>query len=233
MTYFENATLQKFFDSAKLIIFDMNGLIIDDEGYQLLAYKKLLEQDRIDISRAQWISEHVGHTSETIFTDVYKKHGRTLNHNDAASMAKKKNEFYQKLIATAVHDAVCDGVRELIDVLHNAGIPLAVATSASAHEVEVILGDQGLRLKPYFDFILDKDNVTKRKPAPEAYMRTINHFGVSPAQTLVLEDTWMGVESAKSAGAMCIAVPNDFTRHMDFSKADLVISNLTRQAHIL
>ena len=63
-------------------------------------------------------------------------------------------------------------------------------------------------LKDYFDYILCGDQVTKRKPHPETYLKVLDYFKVDSKQTLVLEDSLVGVEAAYRAGTMCIMIPD-------------------------
>jgi beta-phosphoglucomutase-like phosphatase (HAD superfamily) len=64
------------------------------------------------------------------------------------------------------------------------------------------------------------------KPAPDIFLKAAVDLGVEPSQCLVLEDAEKGVVAAYRAGMRCIAVPNDYTRHHDFSKATRICRSL-------
>jgi len=51
-------------------------------------------------------------------------------------------------------------------------------------------------------------------------------LGLPPTRCAVIEDTYKGVLAAANAGMACIAVPNEYTLHNDFSRASLVLPNL-------
>ena len=56
-------------------------------------------------------------------------------------------------------------------------------------------------LDPYLEFLLSNEDVTRPKPDPEIYATAIARLGVSPAETLIVEDAPHGVEAAKRSGA--------------------------------
>ena len=64
------------------------------------------------------------------------------------------------------------------------------------------------------------------KPAPDIFLLAARLLRVDPAECLVFEDAEKGVIAAHRAGMRCIAVPNDFTRHHDFSMATRVCASL-------
>jgi beta-phosphoglucomutase-like phosphatase (HAD superfamily) len=70
---------------------------------------------------------------------------------------------------------------------------------------------------------LDVPNV---KPAPDIFLAAAQQLGATPSQCVVLEDAEKGVIAANLAGMRCIAIPNNHTRHHDFSKATRVCSSL-------
>jgi beta-phosphoglucomutase-like phosphatase (HAD superfamily) len=68
--------------------------------------------------------------------------------------------------------------------------------------------------------------VAQVKPAPDIFLKAASDLGVAPADCLVFEDAEKGVIAAHRAGMRCIAVPNDYTRHHDFSKATRICASL-------
>ena len=65
-----------------------------------------------------------------------------------------------------------------------------------------------LNILSYFDYILCGDQVKNRKPHPETYLKVLAHFNMNPKNTLVLEDSLVGVEAAYKAGTICIMIPD-------------------------
>jgi beta-phosphoglucomutase-like phosphatase (HAD superfamily) len=84
----------------------------------------------------------------------------------------------------------------------------------------------GLQIAPYFEAIVSGLDVANVKPSPDIFLKAARDLAVDPSECLVLEDAEKGVIAAHRAGMRCVAVPNDFTKHHDFSMATRVCSSL-------
>ena len=76
-----------------------------------------------------------------------------------------------------------------------------------------------------FDVIVTFEDCEKRKPHPESYLITAKKLNLNPDDCIVIEDSPVGIESAKKAGMKCIAVLNKYTKKQDLSKADIIIDS--------
>jgi HAD superfamily hydrolase (TIGR01509 family) len=101
---------------------------------------------------------------------------------------------------------------------------MALASSSYRDAVDGVLA--GLDIARYFDVIVSGLDVTHVKPAPDIFLKAANDLGVAPSECLVLEDAEKGVIAAHRAGMRCVAIPNEYTRHHDFSKATKICSSL-------
>jgi beta-phosphoglucomutase-like phosphatase (HAD superfamily) len=77
-----------------------------------------------------------------------------------------------------------------------------------------------------FEIVVTGEDVINGKPAPDVFLRAAERLSVDAAACVVLEDAPNGVAAAKAAGMTCIAVPNDFTRSLDLSAADIILPSL-------
>jgi beta-phosphoglucomutase-like phosphatase (HAD superfamily) len=68
--------------------------------------------------------------------------------------------------------------------------------------------------------------VINGKPAPDVFLKAAQTLKTEPKNCLVLEDAPAGVQAAKAANMLCIAVPNEHTRALDLSLADEVLPSL-------
>lgn len=232
MIYFKNKKIQHLLDKAKAVIFDMNGLIVDDERFQLAAASLVFKKMGITILKNDWINKYVGHTAKYVFTDLLKNI-EIPSQQKINKIDKQKNIIYGQLMRAQIKKVVRPGTVNLIKYLYQNHYKLAVATSASSTEVEIALGKKGLDLIKYFDCVIDIANIKKAKPDPEIYKLAMKKLDVSPKETLIFEDTALGIESARRAGARAVAVPSKFTKKQNFKKANLVINNLTKNAKLL
>ena len=71
----------------------------------------------------------------------------------------------------------------------------------------------------YMEFYLTLEDFERAKPHPEPYLKGLQRFGATAAETVVVEDSARGLNSAIAAGIDCIVVANEFTAAHDLSKA--------------
>ena len=106
------------------------------------------------------------------------------------------------------------GVVRFIKGVKAMGKKIGLATMSTAHQIEVYeklnqKTSSQLVFHDEFDYVGLKDDVTKNKPDPEIYLKACNALGISPSQGIVFEDALEGVESAKRAGLIVVAVRDD------------------------
>jgi beta-phosphoglucomutase-like phosphatase (HAD superfamily) len=116
-----------------------------------------------------------------------------------------------------------EGALELLENIHGK-MHLALASSSYRDAIDGVLA--GLDIARYFDVIVSGLDVAQVKPAPDIFLKAAQQLGVEPEQCLVLEDAEKGILAADLAGMLSIAVPNDYTRHHDFSKATKICASL-------
>ena len=106
--------------------------------------------------------------------------------------------------------------------LRDAGLRTAIVTSGTrtyAHQaLEGLRQDHDIS----FEVVVTRDDVEKPKPDPEPYRTSAERLGLDPKDCAAFEDAPAGVKSAKGAGMLVVAVPNEYTGRLDFSEADTV-----------
>jgi len=98
------------------------------------------------------------------------------------------------------------GAREILEFLHERGIPAALATSTQRIRTDRRLELSGLA--PYFQATITGDEVSKGKPDPEMYLTACQKLGVSPHRAIAVEDSRNGILSAHAAGMMPVMIPD-------------------------
>ncbi len=122
---------------------------------------------------------------------------------------------------TLFDDAV--GVlRELVA----AGVPVAVASSSSHAHVDRVLARAGVA--ELVGAVIGADDVTRHKPQPEPYLSAATALGVPPRRCAAVEDTDVGVASARAAGMFTVAVLRGHLPPADLAHAHRVVERLTR-----
>lgn len=100
---------------------------------------------------------------------------------------------------------------------------LGIVSSAGRKELSRKM--ERFDLMKFFDISVSGDDVKKKKPDTEPYLRGCEMLRLNPEYVLVIEDNPSGVKSGKNAGCRVIARPDGFTKKMDFSLADKVIKS--------
>ncbi|MDE3180226.1 MAG: HAD-IA family hydrolase, partial [Acidobacteriota bacterium] len=122
------------------------------------------------------------------------------------------------------HARPLPGLMVLLGELRDAGIPLAVASSAVRPNVEFVVDVLGIR--PFFRLLITGDDVEAHKPDPEIYLEAAARLGVAARDSVAFEDSYPGVEAVKNAGMKCVGIASTFPLE-DLSsktKADLVVA---------
>jgi HAD superfamily hydrolase (TIGR01509 family) len=199
------------------IIFDLDGLLADTERLHCRAYQTALSEHGLAISESDY-AEHWVRFGKGI-GDWLVQHGWNL---EPQELRARKSAHYQQLLVSSLRPM--EGAMGLLNALHGKK-KIALASSSYRDAVDGVLA--GLGAAHYFDVIVSGLDVPRVKPAPDIFLKAAGSLGISPAQCLVFEDAEKGVIAAHRAGMRCVAVPNDYTRHHDFSKATTVCNSLT------
>ncbi|WP_329031671.1 HAD-IA family hydrolase [Streptomyces sp. NBC_01725] len=118
------------------------------------------------------------------------------------------------------------GVRRVAVAAHEAGWTLAVAsTSAEASVRSVLELAMGPELAARFS-VFAGDVVQRKKPAPDIYAFAVQRLGLSPADSVVIEDSRNGMLAALGAGLACAVTTSAYTGDEDFTGASLVVDSL-------
>ena len=117
------------------------------------------------------------------------------------------------------------GVGGALDACAEAGLRLAIASSSPLRLIDATLSRLGLRER--FELVVSAEHERFGKPHPAVFLNTAEQLGVAPTECLVLEDSLNGVLAAKSARAICVAVPSPSDRaDPRFAIADRVLGSL-------
>jgi HAD superfamily hydrolase (TIGR01509 family) len=191
-------------------------VLIDSEGLYYRAYSEVLKPYGVTVSREEyedyWIAQ--GNGPEY----AVAKYNLPMSPDE---MRQLRSPVYLRLLETEV--TLMPHVQEALNhlVSHCA---LTVATNSNREHLDAVLRKFGLAR--FFPVTVARQDYTKAKPEPDAFLTAAARLGLSPSQCVVIEDTYKGVLAATAANIACIAVPNDYTRRNDFSKALLTLSSL-------
>ena len=198
------------------LIFDLDGLIADTERLHYQAYRQALSEMGVDLCESDY-GEHWVRWGKGI-AEWVATHGLAL---DSHALRQRKAQHYLDLLGSSLRPM--EGALEVLAGFHRQ-MRMALASSSYRDAIDGVLA--GLKIADFFEVIVSGLDVRRVKPEPDLFLKAARDLGVEPAQCLVLEDAEKGVLAAHRAGMRCIAVPNDYTRHHDFSAATTICSSL-------
>ncbi|MEO8638602.1 MAG: HAD family phosphatase [Chloroflexota bacterium] len=200
----------------KAVVFDMDGLLLDTEVLWQKAEEALFAAHGGVFSREdklQVIGTSFDFTARYFAERLGEPPGRG---------AELVDEMIETMYAALQRDvAGRPGALELVARLRGR-VPLGLASNSPRRLVDAALATAGLT--DVFAAIVTSEDVARSKPAPDIYLEACLRLGVSPTETLALEDSASGVAAAKAAGMACIAVPQ--YAETDVTAADRVIDSL-------
>jgi beta-phosphoglucomutase len=211
----------------RAVIFDFNGIIVDDEPIHFRLFQKVLGEEGIVLTEEAYYARYLGFDDRGAFTAGFRENGRPLDDTNLHRLIDRKAAYYQDAIREQV--AIFPGVKDLVASLGGI-LPLGVASGALRQEIETILQTAGLL--DHFDVIVSAEDVTRGKPEPEIFLKALAAFNapqknspIGPADCVVIEDSKEGVRGARRAGMKCLAVTNSHPAEL-LGEANAVVSSL-------
>ena len=172
------------------------------------------------MNKEEYISRYAGKSGTIIESELVRLYG--LRASDGPLLKQKEKLLMEWFGSRQIN--VMYYSKETVGFFGTRNFKLGVASSGPRDET--LLKVKRARLPGKFDVIVSRDDVSRGKPYSDIYVLAVERLGLKSETCLALEDTQYGVESAKGAGLTCLAIPNEFSRGQDFSKADAVFKSL-------
>jgi HAD superfamily hydrolase (TIGR01509 family) len=219
--------------SCQALIFDVDGTLADTEEVHRQAFNLAFGACGLDwiwdaplyceLLRVTGGKERIASYIERLPLPATQQHGLT---GLIPEIHRAKTRLYRELIEVGQVRAR-SGVRRLMMEARSTGIRVAIASTTSPENIEpLITAGLGREALKWFDAVATGDVVANKKPAPDIYNVALKSLGVDPERAIAVEDSAIGVASAKSAGLFTVATPNIWTRTQDFNAADLLLGSL-------
>lgn len=215
--------------ALRAIIFDCDGVLVDSEPLHYASFKKALGERGAQLTEEVYKDQYLALDDRGAFRKFYNRLDLPLESADLKNLMDAKGEIFNQLVQSegllpfpAVPEFVMAAAQRY---------PLAIASGARRHEVEMVLETSGIR--PYFEVVVTSDDVQKGKPDPESFLKALEGLNSSgkrstpirPDECVVIEDSKDGIISAHAAGMRCAAVTTSYPS-FELSGADLVVPTL-------
>ncbi|SES78213.1 HAD family hydrolase [Hymenobacter actinosclerus] len=198
-------------DSSPLpyaLIFDMDGVIIDNTASQARAFQLLFRDLGLSTNARRLLRRLNGMPAGEILKTVFTK---PVPEKKIEEYAAQRELLYRVLYWNKRQEVA--GLRGFLQAARAAGFKTALGTGSGDDTISYIL--DYLDLRQYFDVVIGKDDVRQGKPHADTYTTTARKLGLPPGQCVVFEDALLGEQAAYRAGMRCIALsttlqPTDF-----------------------
>ncbi len=182
------------------LIFDLDGLLVDSEPVWFeveSAYLRRLGPHAWTRADAEAC---MGQGTPNTLRVWHERFGVRID------VERDTEAILDGVVARAADIAPKPGARELLAWAAARRVPAAVASSSRHRLIDAVLRATNLRAS--FAAVVSGQDVARGKPAPDIFLRAAGVLGVPAERCVVLEDALAGVEGARAAGAMVVAVPS-------------------------
>ncbi|ASW57952.1 HAD family phosphatase [Plantactinospora sp. KBS50] len=207
----------------KYILFDHDGVLVDTEFWYYKAGERALVDIGLTLDKEQYVRDMNQGSGTWAQARAAGIDEQTIGRQRAV-----RDAYYQEYLRTEAIDI--DGVVDALAELSRY-VRMAIVTTAKRADFEII--HEKRQISRYMDFVLVREDYRLAKPHPEPYLTGLKRLGAGRAETLVVEDSLRGLNSAVAAGIDCVIVHNEFTRSHDFSAASHRIDTLIELTEII
>lgn len=194
-------------NKIKAVIFDMDGVLIDAREWHYEALNRALGLFGLTISRYDHLVTYDGLPTRKKLEMLSRDHGLS------PALHAFLNDLKQVYTIELIHARCKPRFQHeyALSRLQAAGYKLAVASNSVRRTVELMMEKSALT--PYLSAMVSNQDVTRPKPDPEIYHKTLEMLGATPAETLIVEDNPHGIAAARASGAhvMIVQDPNEVT----------------------
>ncbi|USR90542.1 HAD family phosphatase [Phormidium yuhuli AB48] len=215
----------------KAVIFDFNGIIIDDEAIHLELIAELLLSENLRPDKEEIQEVCLGRSDRAGLQALWERQGRVLTPQALQELMERKSQAYRQRIQGLETLPIYPGLVDFILKLRLDHLKLALVSGALRQEVETVL-DQ-IELLSQFPVRVTGDDTVTSKPDPEGYLLAVQQLNgfypeleLQPQDCLAIEDSPAGIEAARRAGMQVLGVANTYPVHMLQRQVDWVVDEL-------
>ncbi len=204
----------------KAVVFDMDGLMIDSQPYWHEAQVEFFSQLGTPIAEQDMV-DTTGMRIDQIVKIYFAESPWTEDRYQQAcdQMLDYVLESIRK------HKPAMPGLNHAIEVCRQEGVQLAIASSSPMSLIDATI--DVLKLDGIFSVKSSGADLRYGKPHPEVYLNACDELNIEPQHCLALEDSFVGLLSAKSAQMKTIVVPEpSFAKEKHFAIADFQLASL-------
>ncbi|MDX2230309.1 MAG: HAD family phosphatase [Leptolyngbyaceae cyanobacterium bins.349] len=216
----------------KAVLFDFNGVIVNDESIHEKLIEQLLIEENLRPKPGEFRQICLGRSDRACLRDLFANRGRILTDPLLDGLIGRKAKAYRQALETLDQIPSYPGLQDLIFNLRASQIKMAIVSGAVRSEIEYVL--MRLNLREGFEVIVAGDEIPTSKPEPDGYRLAVErlnqvwpNLNLQPGECLAIEDTFAGVTAAKQAGIPVVGVANTYPFHMLQRRANWTVDYLS------
>ncbi|MEM9273633.1 MAG: HAD family phosphatase [Cyanobacteria bacterium P01_F01_bin.143] len=217
--------------TLRAILFDFNGVIINDEPIHQELISEMLIAEKVKFEPAELHALSIGRSDRACLTDLFYRSGQFITDEYLSNLIEIKAAAYRAKIQQLQTLPIFPDVIEFITQLQNKELIIALVTGALWQQTELVL--QKANLTQYFSVIVTADDVNTSKPEPDGYLLAVTKLNqqnlalnLQSHECLVIEDSLAGIEAAKRAKMPVVAIANTYPFHLLQRRANWVVDSL-------
>jgi len=205
--------------ALKAVLFDFNGVIINDEPLHEKLIEQLLIEENLRPKPGEFREMYLGRSDRACLSALLESRGRVVSDRYLDDLIGRKAKAYVQQISALETLPTYLGLDDFIFNLRATPCKLAIVSGASLSEIELVL--ERCQLRQYFTTIVSSNDIAVSKPEPDGYLLAVERLNqafpdlnLHPAECLAIEDTFAGIAAAKRAGIPVVGVANTYPFHM-------------------
>ena len=204
--------------SVKAVMIDLDGTLLDTVKDLAIAVNLMLEQVGRPPLDETLVRAFVGKGIPNL---VKRALAGTLNGEPDPALFERALPLYLDCYAgvNGKYTTLYPGVRDGLEELERAGFPLACVTNKSGRFTLPLLAQ--MRIDHYFSIVIAGDTLPQKKPDPLPLTHTCRHFGIAPAQMLMIGDSLNDAQAARAAGCPVFCVTYGYNEGADVRELDV------------
>jgi HAD superfamily hydrolase (TIGR01509 family) len=198
--------------AIKALLFDFNGVIIDDEPIQMRVYQELLDAEGIALTEADYVESH-GMDDKTFVEAAYKRAGKSVDAAKRDAIIEAKFVKWREVVGDNL--PLFPDIRNFVEKMSQ-HFDLGIVSMESGEQIRDVLTKA--KMLDRFAVIVSAGEVTACKPDPQGYRLGFKqldlfrisqgHLPMTHSECLVVEDTAAGVRAGRNADLPVLAVAN-------------------------
>lgn len=215
----------------KAVLFDFNGVIINDEPLHQQLIDQILIEENLRPQPGEFRLVCLGRSDRVCLNDMLNSRGRVVTETYLLQLMKRKAQAYQHELEKLEKLPFYPGLEDLISQMRSQELKLAIVSGALTQEVELVL--ERANLAKYFTVIVAGDHIKTSKPEPDGYLLAVERlnqlypgFNLQVSECLAIENTLAGIQAAKTAGIPVVGVANTYPFHMLQRQANWTVDYL-------